>query len=404
MNRSFPPQICHASSSDAPSGRKKAGVVSHPRATTPFPPVATLLCASLLLSAMATRAYSAGLRLMPIGDSITAGYRSTSDNGYRGPLYTQLKNEGNAVDFVGSQRGGNAFDPDHEGYFGNRIDQVAGLLNPDLATYQPNLVTLHLGTNDLGQGYQVATAPDRLASLIDQIIAARPGVTVLVAQLIPNSTASVQSLINTYNSRIPGIVQTRVNAGKHVYTVSMSALTLADLNDGLHPNDGGYQKMANAWDAAVQQVAARGWISNIDFAGAFELQNVYSGLAVDVNGASTANSAAVIQYPYGGGRNQLWNFIPTSNGYYQIKNANSALDLNVAGVRTDNSAPIVQYQFGTQQNDQWLPVRQADGSYVFYNRRSGLVLDNPAGTAPQKQLDQWGANGGSNQRFNVIGR
>ena len=269
---------------------------------------------------------------------------------------------------------------------------------------RPNIVTLHIGSNDMGQNYQVSTAPDRLASMIDQIIAGSPGVTVLVAQLIPNSDSTVQSRINSYNSQIPGIVQARVNAGKHVYMVSMSSLNTGDLQDGLHPNDNGYQKMANAWDAAIQQVISKGWITNIDFAGTFSIQSVSSGQAVDVSGASTANSAPVVQWPYGGGRNQLWNFIPTSNGYYQIKNANSALNMNVAGAATGNGGLIVQWPYGGATNEQWMPVRNSDGSYVFYNRNSGLVLDNPGGNTQAKQFDQWGANGGSNQRFSVIAR
>ena len=358
-----------------------------------------------MLIGMTAHAQSAGLRLMPIGDSITAGYRSSTGNGYRGPLYPELINQGDALDFVGSQRSGVMFDPDNEGYYGDRIDQITGLINTELALYQPNIVLLHIGTNDLGQNYNVSTAPGRLASLIDQIIAADPNATVLVAQLICNSNAGVQSLINSYNSQIPGIVQARVNAGKHVYTVSMSSLNTGDLNDGLHPNDGGYQKMADNWDAAIQHVISLGWVAHIDFAGNFEIQNASSGLALDVSGGSTANSAPVVQWPYGGGSNQLWNFIPTSNGYYQIKNANSGLDMNVSDASTGAGALIVQWPFGTQGNDQWMPVRNADGSYTLYNRNSGLVLDDPGySTAQKTQCDQWGANGGSNQRFNVIGR
>ena len=360
--------------------------------------------AGALLIGTSAPAHSATIRLMPIGDSITSGYKGTANNGYRAPLYNAQIGHGNATDFVGSIRDGNAFDPDHEGHSGYRIDQVASVLNGALSTYKPNVVTLHIGTNDMGQNYQVSTAPDRLASMIDQIISGSPGVTVLVAQLICNSDATVQSRINSYNSQIPGIVQARVNAGKHVYMVSMSSLNTGDLSDGLHPNDNGYQKMANAWDAAIQQVISMGWVTNIDFAGVYEIQSVSSGQALDVYGGSTANNAAVIQYPYGGGRNQKWNFIPTSNGYYQIKNANSALDLNVAGGLTSNGALIVQWQFGTGNNDQWMPVRQSDGSYVFFNRNSGLLLDNPGGTTQGRQFNQWGANGGSNQRFNVIGR
>lgn len=356
------------------------------------------------LIGLSPAAHSAPLRLMPIGDSITSGYQSSTNNGYRGALYNSLAAQGNQTDFVGSIRDGSTFDPDHEGHSGYRIDQVAALLNGALSAYQPNVVTLHIGSNDMNQNYQVSTAPNRLAAMIDQILAADPGVTIVVAQLIPNSDANVQSRINAYNSQIPGIVQARANAGKHVYMVNMSSLNTGDLKDGLHPNDNGYQKMADSFLTGVQQVISNGWVTNIAFAGTYELQNVSSGQALDVSGGSTANGAAVVQWPYNGGRNQLWNFIPTSNGYYQIKSANSGLDLNVTAGSTSNGALVVQWPYGTGNNDQWLPSHNADGTYSFYNRNSGLVLDNPGGNTQATQFLQWGANGGANQKFNCIPR
>ncbi|MES2476832.1 MAG: RICIN domain-containing protein [Verrucomicrobiota bacterium] len=256
----------------------------------------------------------------------------------------------------------------------------------------------------MNQNYQVSTAPNRLAAMIDQILAAVPGVTVVVAQLAPNSDANVQSRINAYNSQIPGIVQARANAGKRVHMINMSSLNIGDLNDGLHPNDNGYQKMANAWLGGIQQVIANGWVTNLAFAGTYEIQCVSSGQALDVSGGSTANGAAVIQWPYNGGRNQLWNFIPTTNGYYQIKSANSGLNLNVTGGSASNGALVVQWPFGSGNNDQWLPSRNADGTYTFYNRNSGRVLDNPGGNTQAAQFLQWAANGGPNQKFNCIPR
>ena len=362
-----------------------------------------LLAAALVLGTPA-HAQSVGLRLMPLGDSITRGYRSSTDDGYRGPLYSALKNRGIALDFVGSQRSGVMFDPDNEGYNGYRIDQIAALADAALAAYHPNLITLHAGTNDLGQNYQVATAPKRLAALIDQIITDDPKVTILVAQVVCNATPSVQSLIDSYNAKIPEIVQSRAKAGKHVYLVSMKAVTKADLADGLHPNDAGYQKMADAWDAAIQQVIADGKVAPIEFPGVFEIENQESGLVVDVNAGSTDNGAMVIQWQSGGNSNQRWNFIPTTNGYYQIKNAFSGLDLNVTGASKESEAKIVQWQFGPEGNDQWLPARQADGSYTFSNRNSGLFLDNPGGSTAGAQLDQAKASDGANQKFKLVPR
>ncbi len=368
-------------------------------------PLAALLVGVLLtLPGKSAHAQSAGLRLMPLGDSITAGYRSTTGDGYREQLWRDLIGQGDALDFVGSQGSGVMLDPDNEGHSGYRIDQIAALTDGELALYQPNVVLLDAGINDLGQNYQVSTAPARLASLIDQVFAADPGVTVLVAQLIPNTTAWVEADVVAFNAQLVGIVQARADAGKHISLVSMSALTTADLKDGLHPNDGGYQKMGDAWDAGIRKVIAAGWVAHIDFAGKFEIQSVASGQALDVSGSSTANGAAIVQWPFGGGSNQLWNFIPTSGGYYQIKNMDSGLDLNVTGGSTADGVAIVQWPFGSGGNDQWLPVRNADGSSMFRNRNSGLLLDDPGGATQGGPLDQRGANGGVSEKFKVIPR
>ncbi|BDI29347.1 hypothetical protein CCAX7_13980 [Capsulimonas corticalis] len=343
---------------------------------------------------------------MPLGDSITAGYQSSTGNGYRGPLYNELASQGNTLDFVGSQRSGSMSDPDEEGIYGDRIDQIASLATGALATYKPNIITLHIGSNDLNGNYQVSTAPARLASLIDQIIAVDPDATVLVAQLICNANATTEANIVAYNNQIPAIVQARSNAGKHVYMVSMSSLTTADLYDGLHPNDAGYQKMADNWDAAIQHVIAAGWITpplNAPiFSGNYGIVNAASNLALGVT--STASSAPVIQQPYTGAAGQIWSFVPTSNGYYQIKNVGSGLDANVSGASTANGASVIQWPFGSPQGcDQWIPLYHWDGTLSFYNLNSQLALDDPAAsTASGTQFDQYFPNGTPAQKFIVV--
>jgi lysophospholipase L1-like esterase len=116
-------------------------------------------------------------------------------------------------------------------------------------------VLLHIGTNDILQNYNVAGAPGRLSALIDHITAAAPAADVFVAQLIPIGWASGDAAVRTFNNALPGIVQSKVNSGKHVHLVNMhSALTAADLTDGVHPTAGGYDKMAAVWYGALRSV------------------------------------------------------------------------------------------------------------------------------------------------------
>jgi len=87
-----------------------------------------------------------------------------------------LHERGYKVDFVGSQSNGPASlgDHDHEGHPGWRIDQIDANIVGWLNTYQPHTVLLHIGTNDIGQNYDVPGAPARLSALIDHITATAP--------------------------------------------------------------------------------------------------------------------------------------------------------------------------------------------------------------------------------------
>jgi len=159
-------------------------------------------------------------------------------------------------------------------------------------------------------------------------------------------------------------------------------------------------------DAIWQQFPPR----TMNLAGTYEIQNVNSGLALNVSGGSTANGGEVIQYPFSSGQtNSLWTFVPTSGGYYHINNVNSGLVLNVsaggAGGSGINGATIIEYaaQGMIPGNDQWMPVQNSDGTFSFYNLFSKQALDVPgASTASSTQLDQWFANGTEAQKFNLI--
>ena len=196
-----------------------------------------------------------GVRVMPLGDSITEG--TQVPGGYRIGLWQRVTNGGYQVDFVGSQFNGPAGlgDHDHEGHPGWRIDQIDANITGWLGATTPRTVLLHIGTNDVLQNYNLAGAPTRLSTLIDHITAAAPAADVFVATIIPLSNSNQEAAARTFNATIPGIVQGKVNAGKHVHLVDMhAALTTADLTDGIHPTATGYDKMAATWYNALRAV------------------------------------------------------------------------------------------------------------------------------------------------------
>ncbi|MFI8422278.1 hypothetical protein [Streptomyces sp. NPDC085479] len=77
---------------------------------------------------------------------------------------------------------------------------------------------------------------------------------------MPAVDAAVQTRVTAYN-RIPGIVADRVARGHRVTQVSMDALTTADLDDRLHPNNDGYRKTAESFLGGIATVSRNGWIA-----------------------------------------------------------------------------------------------------------------------------------------------
>jgi lysophospholipase L1-like esterase len=196
-----------------------------------------------------------GVRIMPLGDSITDGF-TPYPGGYRVNLWQRLGAGGYTVDFVGSQTNGPAElgDHDHEGHSGWRIDQLDANIVTWLNSTDPRTILLHIGTNDINQNYDVANAPARLSKLIDDILRTKPNVQLFVAQIITEGGEPHATMVNTYNAAIPGIV---ANKGSHVHLVNMhAALTAADLADGTHPSQQGYNKMAPVWYNALTSVPA----------------------------------------------------------------------------------------------------------------------------------------------------
>jgi lysophospholipase L1-like esterase len=336
-------------------------------------------------------AAATSLRLMPLGDSITWGVGSSTGNGYRGPLWNELSAEGHAPDFVGSGQNGTMSDPDNEGHSGYRIDQVSALADATVDHYRPNVITLEIGTNDLNQNYQIATAPARLSSLIDQLTADAPDATILVGSVIVSTSSVEEPNRGAFNQQIPGIVQAKQAAGKHVRYVDMSALTTSDLSDSLHPNDGGYQKMADAFNSGVQAADAAGWLKAPVAAGG-AVQSGVAGKCLDDNGGSNADGTAVQIWSCNSSNAQWWSAY--TDGTLRVEGK----CLDATGAATADGTKIEIWDCNGGGNQVW---QAYNGGYR--NPASGRCLDDPGlSTTDGTQLVLWDCNGGANQKWTTL--
>ncbi|MEV4539648.1 RICIN domain-containing protein [Asanoa sp. NPDC049518] len=330
-----------------------------------------------------------GVRIMPLGDSITDGYNVPG--GYRINLWQRLVAAGRTVDFVGSGFNGPASlgDHDHEGHSGWRIDQLDANIVNWLRTYTPRTILLHIGTNDMNQNYDIANAPARLSALIDKIRANAPDVELFVAQITPESNATLEARVQAYNATIPGIV---AGKGAKTHLVDLhSPLTTADLADGVHPNQAGYDKMAATWSSALLSVPGSLQSSGPPVGVAVSLVNPQSARCMDVSGASTTPGAQIHIWDCHNGTNQKW----TRTAANELRvYGNRCLDVNGSGTANGTKIQIWDCNGTGAQKFTF----QANGSILV--PASGKCLDvTGSGTANGTKVQLYTCNGSGAQRW-----
>ena len=89
--------------------------------------------------------------------------------------------------------------------------------------------------------------------------------------------------------------------------------------------------------------------------GGYEVTGKVSGLQLDVLGgpSATGDGVPLIQWPYWGGTNEIFQLNPTSDGYYTINPLHSGKCLDVSGNSTADGARIIQYTCLGDDNQKW---------------------------------------------------
>ncbi len=206
-------------------------------------------------------------KIMPVGNSITDGKEGVpggatnppdaADPGFRKRLYDQLSNWGIDFEFVG----GHGSAP-YVGHFesGRKIDDflTGGVLDitPALQTYQPEIVLLHLGTNNLGHDdagpyTNEWSMAGKLRKLIKQIEREAGVQYILVCKIIPkldDNYVEVQK-VRDFNAEIEKMFFDGAASAKMVVVDMYSQIpgSISWLPDLTHPEKEGYQNMAEEY-------------------------------------------------------------------------------------------------------------------------------------------------------------
>lgn len=248
------------------------------------------LLISIAVLAITSELPAAPVKILPMGDSITAGYTNNSvwsvpfEYGYRAALYTLLKNAGYDFQFVGAslEPFNNLFgDPTlggtvyptlelrdsginqnfHRGYGGISITTLNSNVSSYIAADNPDVILLMIGINGIS-----ASSPSQLNTLVNSIFTAKPAVRLVVAQIIPKIPYNAN--VVTYNTYIrQTLVPAYAAQGRAVSTVDQYANFLTNPADNTsidttkfsnginHPTNPAYQLMAATWLPAITSIA-----------------------------------------------------------------------------------------------------------------------------------------------------
>lgn len=223
----------------------------------------------------------AQLKIMPLGDSITQGellvtdtsqpipiYKpdgrrglaadgrhgilAAGDGGYRLPLEQMLAGMGWDFEMVGQRTEGGGH---HEGYPGYMTTDILPMLPEMLELNDPDVVLLHIGTNDLPKPIDADSCYVNILEMLDIIHDYNRDIEIVLAQIIP-------CLQNTKlgRDRYPEII--RLNDLLTDVTTSRNYVSLVNMwdpfveatdwenklmSDSWHPNHNGYYLMAQIW-------------------------------------------------------------------------------------------------------------------------------------------------------------
>jgi hypothetical protein len=135
----------------------------------------------------------------------------------------------------------------------------------------------------------------------------------------------------------------------------------------------------------------------------FRFINVKSNLALDVAGASTANSAAIVQNPQGTGNSQVWSLSYNAAGYFRLTNVQSKKIVEVPNESSNDGVALTQYDDHNGDNQAWRIVDLGNGRFKLRNKKSGkFVAVAQASTANAAPIEQRTGAAGEEQQWKLV--
>ena len=198
------------------------------------------------------------VRIMAVGDSITEGAEKFSC--YRYPLWEKLFAAGYVVEFVGTRTAESRVGPlAHEGYGGKNTEFLAREVPAHFRAHPADIVLLHSGHNHFVEEKPVAGIVAATEQLISAFREVNPRVTVLLAQVIPAGKLPKYAYIPELNVELAKLAARLDRPEQQQRVVLVDQASGFDwqtdtIDDKVHPNAQGAEKMAAKWFAALEKI------------------------------------------------------------------------------------------------------------------------------------------------------
>ncbi|KAK3987201.1 mannan endo-1,4-beta-mannosidase A [Cladorrhinum sp. PSN332] len=198
------------------------------------------------------------VRIMPLGDSITG-----SPGCWRALLWRRLQQaQITNTKFVGSlpaQGCGFTYDGANEGHGGILATNIVSQkqLPRWLSSAKPDVVMMHLGTNDVWNNKSPEVILAAFSTMVDWMRESNPKMKILVAQIIPMNPPNCRECGRRVEALNKGILGWAESINQNQTAAGASPIRVVDCwtgfdtarmtGDGVHPNSAGNEKLAACW-------------------------------------------------------------------------------------------------------------------------------------------------------------
>ena len=273
------------------------------------------------------------IKVMAVGDSITEGV--LGQKSYRNELIPLLTQSECTFEMVGSKSNNETitgFQSPHEGYSGHTANRFidGDSANPGIdvmMTQSPDVVLLHLGSNDMRLAQSVSGTVDEIDQIVTKIWNNNPQTEVFVANVIPwfgasSTNATVQADVELLGTAIEQWANNKNDPQLHLVDVRTQFSPGMMISDLVHPNATGEAHIADAFydrltavlgcsEQTIDLIAPETFITVPAVGGTVNETTNFRGTAIDTGGSGFEKVWVAIRDEHS---NQWYNFTDDTFG------------------------------------------------------------------------------------------